>query len=106
MSRGFIMHFQLVGRDIQRAFVVDFAFCLCHKSELERPSGFSLPPVRWLSRLNMAAVGYAERERMRQEQGERSCIDLLKGPSADREKILSDCLRVGFSCRLLERERA
>uniref|UniRef100_A0A3B4YRJ2 Connector enhancer of kinase suppressor of Ras 2a n=1 Tax=Seriola lalandi dorsalis TaxID=1841481 RepID=A0A3B4YRJ2_SERLL len=25
---------------------------------------------RWLSRLNMAAVGYAERERMRQEQGE------------------------------------
>ena len=27
--------------------------------------------VRWLSRLNMAAVGYAERERIRQEQGER-----------------------------------
>uniref|UniRef100_A0A3B5AFY2 Connector enhancer of kinase suppressor of Ras 2 n=1 Tax=Stegastes partitus TaxID=144197 RepID=A0A3B5AFY2_9TELE len=27
---------------------------------------------RWLSRLNMAAVGYAERERMRQEQGEGS----------------------------------
>uniref|UniRef100_I3JH51 Connector enhancer of kinase suppressor of Ras 2 n=1 Tax=Oreochromis niloticus TaxID=8128 RepID=I3JH51_ORENI len=27
---------------------------------------------RWLSRLNMAAVGYAERERIRQEQGEGS----------------------------------
>lgn len=25
--------------------------------------------ARWLSRLNMAAVGYAERERMRQDQG-------------------------------------
>uniref|UniRef100_A0A8C2A852 Connector enhancer of kinase suppressor of Ras 2a n=1 Tax=Cyprinus carpio TaxID=7962 RepID=A0A8C2A852_CYPCA len=28
---------------------------------------------RWLSRLNMAAAGYAERERIRQEQGENSC---------------------------------
>ncbi|KAL4624704.1 connector enhancer of kinase suppressor of ras 2 isoform X4 [Arapaima gigas] len=27
---------------------------------------------RWLSRLNMAAAGYAERERIRQEQGERA----------------------------------
>ena len=41
------------------------------------------PSIRWLSRLNMAAVGYAERERMRQEQGEDSFGDLLKGTSAD-----------------------
>lgn len=26
---------------------------------------------RWLSRLNMAAAGYAERERIRQEQGKK-----------------------------------
>lgn len=53
------------------------SFCLCHKSEPERPS------VRWLSRLNMAAVGYAERERIRQEQGEGSLGALLTGASAD-----------------------
>lgn len=33
---------------------------------------------RWLSRLNMAAAGYAERERIRQEQGENTrCREVM-----------------------------
>lgn len=32
---------------------------------------------RWLSRLNMAAAGYAERERIRQEQGENTCSKFM-----------------------------
>lgn len=60
--------------------------CVIHCSRLFFRS------VRWLSRLNMAAVGHAERERIRQEQGElyeirhyNGCID---GGS--------DCPCVGF----------
>lgn len=34
---------------------------------------------RWLSRLNMAAAGYAERERIRQEQGENICSRKVMG---------------------------
>lgn len=48
-----------------------FALALPHLS-LELTSLLSL---RWLSRLNMAAVGYAERERIRQEQGQGSESD-------------------------------
>lgn len=49
------------------------------------------PPVRWLSRLNMAAVGYAERERLRQEQGEGS-LGVFNLPTYILTVILLDSL--------------
>ncbi|XP_019725248.1 connector enhancer of kinase suppressor of ras 2-like [Hippocampus comes] len=51
-----------------------YAFKACHpkvKSFFFASDGVD-DMNRWLSRLNMAAVGYAERERIRQEQGELS----------------------------------
>lgn len=49
---------------------LDESFCFWHKfTNTSSHPCFSFF-ARWLSRLNMAAVGYAERERMRQEQGQ------------------------------------
>lgn len=87
------------------------------------------PSVRWLSRLNMAAVGYAERERIRQEQGEGSLCVLLESlnrwllqdgvfnywlvgpqcghtmyPSLQMEYFVFLTVCVWVSCRLLEWE--
>lgn len=58
--------------------------------------------LRWLSRLNMAAVGYAERERMRQEQGKDGRMDGWMDRRRD-GKVSGECLSVSLSlCRLLE----